>query len=162
MSDTPITLRRARPGDRDVLVRYNVALAAESEGLTLDPERLARGVEKLLDDPGRGFYLVAEARSGAAGTPVIAGQLMVTFEWSDWRDGTFWWIQSVYVAPEWRRQGVFAALYREAERLARESGGCGLRLYVDKDNRSAQETYSRLGMRACHYDMYEVDFTRRD
>src|SRR5688572_23687841 len=101
----PITLRRARPGDRDVLVRYNAALAAESEGLTLDPERLARGVEKLLGDPARGFYLVAES-AGAAGTPVVGaagaasvvGQLMITTEWSDWRDGTFWWIQSVYVA----------------------------------------------------------------
>jgi GNAT superfamily N-acetyltransferase len=93
-----------------------------------------------------------------AGGEVI-GQLMITYEWSDWRNGNFWWIQSVYVRPDWRGEGVFRRLYQEVERQARQLGGsCGLRLYVELDNTRAQQVYARLGMRETAYKIYESDF----
>jgi ribosomal protein S18 acetylase RimI-like enzyme len=148
-------IRRARPEDAPVIADFNAAMAVETEHLTLDRERLLLGVRALLAEAGKGFYLVVE-REGA-----VIGQVMITYEWSDWRNGTFWWIQSVYVAPEHRRSGVFRALYGEVESLARASGDCcGLRLYVEKTNLRAQATYFSLGMSATHYDLYEVDFTR--
>lgn len=148
-----IAIRRATPDDARTLALHNAAMAAETESITLDPERALRGVEAALRDPAKGFYLLAEA-DGAA-----AGQLMVTFEWSDWRNGVFWWLQSVYVRPEHRRRGVFTRLYRAMREEAEKSGGvCGVRLYVESANRRAQQTYQRLGLRQAHYQMYEVDF----
>jgi ribosomal protein S18 acetylase RimI-like enzyme len=149
MPKMPLSIRPAVVADLPALCVWNAAMARETEGLALDPAVLERGVRGVFEQPQRGFYLVAE-RDGAA-----LGGLLVTFEWSDWRAGDYWWIQSVYVVPEARRDGVFRALYAEVERRARAAGAASLRLYVETENRRAQSTYERLGMRRCHYAMYE-------
>ena len=146
-------VRRATVQDMDVLVEFNAAMALESEGKTLDQRRLRDGVTPLLDGDDRGFYLVAEAEGR------VVGQLMVTYEWSDWRNAHFWWIQSVYVASDWRRRGVYRRLHEYVLDQARLRGDvCGVRLYVDRDNHVAQQVYSSLGMDRSHYDMFEIDF----
>jgi ribosomal protein S18 acetylase RimI-like enzyme len=112
-------------------------------------------VENLLRDERYGFYVVAEY-CASADSREVAGSLMVTYEWSDWRNGVFWWIQSVYVKPEFRRQGVYRRLYEFIkQRAAQESNVCGFRLYVEKENRIAQATYERLGMTETYYKMFE-------
>lgn len=147
---SPTLVRPARPSDHAALCAFNQAMALESEGRELDADTLARGVRAVLDDPSRGRYLVAE-RDGR-----VVGQLMLTFEWSDWRNGLFWWIQSVYVEPSARRSGVYRALHERVLTLARESGeACGVRLYVEVENHVARATYERLGMQPCRYGMYE-------
>jgi ribosomal protein S18 acetylase RimI-like enzyme len=151
MPISDVALRRATASDLAAIVDANAAMAEETEGLVLDRARLRRGVEALLHDEAKGFYLLAEVGGR------IAGQLMVTREWSDWRNGWWWWIQSVHVAPGHRRQGIYRALHRECERLAREAGACGLRLYVERSNDRAQATYAAVGMAQSHYDLYEID-----
>jgi ribosomal protein S18 acetylase RimI-like enzyme len=151
----PLIEIRVRPAtleDIEFLVRGNAQLALETEDIRLDVERLRKGIQAMFEDPARGFYLIAEV----AGTP--AGQMMITYEWSDWRNGVFWWIQSVYTIAERRRRGVFRALYTQAEALARQTGSvCGLRLYVENQNQRAQATYRSLGMQETSYRMFEVD-----
>lgn len=148
-----LRVREARPGDAALIVGWNAALARESEGRELDRTRLEPGVAAVLADPAKGRYFIAE-RDGEP-----AGQTLLTWEWSDWRDGMFWWIQSVYVAEAHRRTGVFAALYAHIERAARQDPGvCGLRLYVEDHNTRAIETYLALGMRDAGYRLLEVDF----
>ncbi|MCU0248129.1 MAG: GNAT family N-acetyltransferase [Bryobacter sp.] len=145
-----IAIRRARPEDALTIASFNRAMALETENLALDPEKSDRGAEAVFADPGLGFYLVAE--SGGA----VAGCLMITYEWSDWRNGMFWWVQSVYVKPEWRGRGVYKSLYAEAKRLAAAQGNvCGFRLYVERENERAQATYRRQGMHETHYRLYE-------
>lgn len=145
-------VRAATASDIAFLVDGNARMALETEALTLDPDRLRAGVEAVFAEPYRGFYLVAE-RDGQP-----AGQMMVTYEWSDWRNGVFWWIQSVYTLPEHRGRGVFRELYAEVEDRARQAGNvCGLRLYVEAHNEAAQATYRRCGMSETVYRMYEVD-----
>lgn len=151
----PLSIRPATRADAPRLADWNAAMALETEGKRLDPAVLARGVEGVFDDPRRGIYLVAE-RDG-----VPAGCLLVTYEWSDWRGGDFWWIQSVYVAPDARRGGVFRALYAAVRERARAAGAVGLRLYVETENRRAQRTYADLGMAPCHYLMYEEALAAR-
>lgn len=149
-----IGVRRARAEERAILVSFNAAMAAESEDKGLNPVTLACGIDHLFAHPSEGHYLVAEA----AGE--IVGALMLTFEWSDWRDGRFWWIQSVYVRPEWRRRGVYRALHDHVRARARaDDKACGLRLYVEKSNVGAQATYRALGMDQTHYQLWEEDFT---
>ena len=148
-----ILARPAGAQDMETLVAFNAAMALETEGVELDRERLRRGVAAVLGDSSRGFYVVAEM-AGA-----VVGQLMVTTEWSDWRNGRFWWIQSVYVHPEYRRRGVYRALDAYVHAEARKDGSvCGLRLYVDRDNHVAQGVYASLGMERSHYDLFEIDF----
>lgn len=147
-----ITIRFAGRGDIHTVAEWNRAMAWETEQKQLDPEVLPRGVTAVLDEPRRGFYLVAECEGHAAGC------LLVTYEWSDWRNGDFWWIQSVYVAPEARRAGVFRALYADVAERARQARAVGLRLYVETENVRAQSTYRELGMEQCHYFMYEQMF----
>ncbi len=150
-----LTIRPAVADDLDLLVYFNAAMALETEQLVLDRALLRRGVAALLGDPSKGHYRVAE-REGE-----VVGALMLTREWSDWRCGDWWWIQSVYVRPEARRSGVFGALYASVERDAREDPGvCGLRLYVERDNVPAQNTYAAQGMHETHYRMFEAS-TRR-
>ncbi len=150
---TEIAIRQATPADAGIIAAHNRAMALETEGKDLDAARTLGGVSALLADPAKGFYLLAE-RGGE-----VVGQLMITFEWSDWRNGTFWWIQSVYVAPAARRAGVYRALHGRVLALARGDGGvCGVRLYVDRENARAQATYAALGMTPARYDLYEVDF----
>jgi GNAT superfamily N-acetyltransferase len=131
-----VKVRRAMIGDAPILAEYNRRMAWETEAKELDPKVLGPGVAKVFDDPAKGFYLVAEADVG------IVGQLMITYEWSDWRNGWFWWIQSVYVVESHRRRGVFRALVDEVKRLAAVGGDViGLRLYVETENVRAQATY---------------------
>lgn len=144
-------IRTALEKDANALVEFNQAMAMETENKKLDSDILSQGVGRLIGDPNKGFYLVAEDDQGH-----IVGSLMVTFEWSDWRNSHFWWIQSVYVLPQNRRTGIYSALYAEVKRLAETSDGvCGYRLYVEKDNLVAQQTYERLGMEQSHYFMFE-------
>lgn len=153
MDAAPLEVRSATDGDAGRLVAFNRAMARETEGKELDEIVLRRGIDAVLADPSRGRYFVAER----AGEPV--GALMVTTEWSDWRDGDFWWIQSVYVVPGARRSGVFRGLYAHVEAAARaEPRVSGLRLYVERENVAARSTYEAIGMERSHYDMYEVDF----
>lgn len=148
---TELKLRAATERDLDVLVDFNAAMALETEALTLDRTRLRAGVAALLADPAKGRYRVAE-RAGA-----VVGALMLTREWSDWRCGDWWWIQSVYVRPDARRAGVFRALFERAAAEARaDAGVCGLRLYVERDNLRAQATYRAMGMEETHYRLYEI------
>lgn len=143
-------IRLATPADRDVLVGFARAMARETEQLELDLETLRAGVAALLADPARGRVFVVDA----GGAPVAT--LMITYEWSDWRNGFFWWIQSVYVAPAHRRRGFYRRLHEHVRDLAaRTDGVYGLRLYVERANRDAQATYRRMGMEETHYRLYE-------
>jgi GNAT superfamily N-acetyltransferase len=150
----PVTVRPAAAADQQLIVAWNDALARETEGKSLDPSALSEGVRRVLTDPSLGRYFIAEID----GQPV--GQMMLTWEWSDWRNGMFWWIQSVYVASPFRGAGAFRALYRHVESLARRDPGvAGLRLYVHDDNARAAEVYRRLGMVDGHYRVMEALFT---
>ena len=146
------TIRAARPEDRDALIAFNAALAAETEGKHLDREILARGVAAALADPGRLRYWVAEGgRDGQ-----VIGQAAVTPEWSDWRAGWIWWLQSVYVHPDHRGAGVFRALLDAIRSEARARGDVvGLRLYVEAENARAQAAYRALGLHPGGYHVYE-------
>jgi GNAT superfamily N-acetyltransferase len=148
----PIVIRAAEVADIPFLVECNAAMALETEHKTLDHDVLMRGTQAVFDDSRRGFYLVAEYD----GQP--AGCLLVTYEWSDWRNGDWWWFQSVYVTNAARRAGVFRALYAEVERRARAAGAVGLRLYVERDNERAQRTYASLGMEEEAYRMLRRGF----
>lgn len=148
-----LQIRTAATGDAERIAAHNRAMARETERVELDPERVRLGVDAVLRDPSKGFYTVSETDGR------VVGQMMVTFEWSDWRNGTFWWVQSVYVEPEYRRQGLYRQLYEHVLAEAKAHNGvCGVRLYVDKDNAIAQQVYQRLGLRPAQYLMYEVDF----
>src|SRR5438309_10883392 len=128
-------------------------MAWETEKRTLQPERVQAGVAALLRDPAKGTYFLAETTRN--GTPAVAGQLLITYEWSDWRNGNFWWIQSVYVAEEFRGQGIFRALYHHVRDLAAANKDvCGLRLYMDAHNASARGAYARLGMKRTNYEVF--------
>jgi ribosomal protein S18 acetylase RimI-like enzyme len=149
----PLILRRATPADAAVIAEFNRQLAQETEGKTLDEETLSAGVAAVLADPLRGLYFIAESEGA------VVGQLMITTEWSDWRNGWIWWIQSVYVRKEARRQGVFRALYMHVEAAARAAPQvAGLRLYVERDNHAAQQTYLGLGMERTGYLVLERCF----
>lgn len=146
-----IKIRPAGPADAAVVCDFNLRLARETEGLQLDSERVLAGVSALLTDAGKGVYFLAEVEG------VIAGQLMITYEWSDWRNGMIWWLQSVFVREEFRRSGVFRALFDHIVARARaESGVCGLRLYMHADNLRARQTYARLGMEQTRYEVFEL------
>jgi GNAT superfamily N-acetyltransferase len=146
-------IRDAKRSDQEFLARGNEAMALETEHKRLDPDTIRCGVAAALENPAHGRYFVAEDEAGNA-----VGQLMITYEWSDWRNGQFWWIQSVYVLPQARRGGVFRALYDHVDALSRRTPGVvGLRLYVELDNVAARQTYERCGMRDGGYRVMEVD-----
>jgi ribosomal protein S18 acetylase RimI-like enzyme len=146
-----LIVRRATAEDVPVLVAFNTAIALETEDKRLDPTILTVGVRAVFADPARGFYTVAE-RGGE-----VVGQMMITYEWSDWRNGWFWWVQSVYVREDARRLGVFRTLYRAIEeRAAADPTVIGLRLYFETDNARAQATYRALGMTDTTYGVMEV------
>ena len=143
-------IRTALPADIDSLVDFNQKMALETEGKRLDNGLLQSGVEAVFSDEGKGFYVVCEYEDS------ILGGLLVTFEWSDWRNKWFWWIQSVYIVPEARGKGIYRKMYDFVKAKASSVGNvCGFRLYVEKDNLSAQGVYERVGMTSSHYLMYE-------
>ena len=143
-------IRRALSQDVAELAEFNIRTARETEGIELIPEVATAGVRAMIDNPQRGFYLVVELDNN------IQASLMVTTEWSDWRNGMFWWIQSVYVRSAYRRQGLYRELYERVKELAeQEPAVCGFRLYVERDNLTAQKTYQSLGMSETDYRLYE-------
>jgi len=149
-----LLIRMGEDRDAQTLVKSNIAMAWETEQKKLSPDVVASGVQNLLTNPRYGFYVVAEIDHE------VVGSLMVTYEWSDWRDASFWWVQSVYVKPEFRKQGVFRRLYEFVkEKALHEKDVCGLRLYVEQDNSVAQNTYERMGMNRIPYQLYEESFT---
>jgi len=140
-------------GDEATIAAYNVAMALETEAMQLEAGRTRQGVLTLLREPDRGFYLVAEADGK------LIGQLMITYEWSDWRNGNFWWIQSVYVEPGHRGKGVYQRLHERVVEMAQQQDGvCGIRLYVEQHNGRAQRVYEKMGMTKTAYLVYETDF----
>ncbi len=148
-----IRVRRAAAADAKIITDFNSAIARETEHLDLDRKRLLRGIKALLNDPLKGYYILGEVDGQ------IAGQLMITYEWSDWRAAMFWWVQSVYVLPEFRGAGVFSRLFHFVEKAARKNKSvCGMRLYVEHGNARARQTYEHLGMKQANYRMYEMDF----
>ncbi len=143
-------IRKATSNDLQALVQFNQAMALETENLTLNEALLTKGVSAMLAGPEKGFYLVAEQDDE------ILGSLMVTFEWSDWRASNYYWIQSVYIRPENRRQGIYSKLYQAVKDIAEQDGGAAsFRLYVEQDNTKAQSTYQALGMEQSYYLMFE-------
>ena len=161
---THLRIREAHAHDRDLLAEWAIAMAWETEHKKLDPDTVRRGVAAGIADPAKARYFIAMDEANVAGRETIAapvGTLMLTREWSDWRDGEWWWIQSVYVPLAHRRKGVFAALYRHVEKLARDSAGIiGLRLYVERENDNARKTYASLGMVDAGYAIFESEFDR--
>lgn len=146
-----MNIRKANPDELDILVSNNRAMALETEGKTLDLTTAEQGVKRVLTDPSTGFYLVIEKGEE------ILGQCLITFEWSDWRCGSYWWIQSVYILPLFRRIGLFSQLYRYIHNEAVQSKEVvGLRLYVDENNLAAKATYKSVGFESSHYRMFEI------
>lgn len=148
-----ISIRAATEADIEVLADFNIAMALETEQKVLATEVIRSGVKALFEDPQLGFYTVVMVDDQ------VAGSLMITTEWSDWRNGLFWWIQSVYVKPAYRRTGVFSHLYRHIrDQAASRPEVCGLRLYVEKENLRAQQTYLKMGMEETVYRVFEEEF----
>ncbi len=147
-----LTVRPAAHADLDVLVAGNADMAAETEQLQLDEATLRLGIGAVLDGRVPGRYWVAEHEGR------VVGQLLITYEWSDWRNRQVWWIQSVHVARDARRLGVFRALYARTRNEAQSAGAGGLRLYVDESNTRAQAVYASLGMNGGHYRVFEDMF----
>lgn len=145
-----MNIRLAKDEDAPALIEFNQAMALETEGKRLETHVLQSGVEAVFNDEKKGFYVVAEEENK------IIGGLMITFEWSDWRNNWFWWIQSVYILPEARGRKIYRRLYEFVKEKARKNGNvCGFRLYVEKENANAQKVYEKLEMEASHYLMYE-------
>ena len=147
-----MNIRLANRNDVDALVEFNQAMAMETEQKRLDPQILTAGVAAVFDDATKGFYVVTEAEGN------IVGGLLVTSEWSDWRNGWFWWIQSVYVLPDFRGRSIYPAMYDFIKHLADERGNiCGFRLYVERENETARRVYEKAGMHESYYRMYEEE-----
>lgn len=145
-----LVIRKAEIADAEVIVAFNKAMAYETESKVLSDDIATKGVLNLLENPEKGFYVVAVFEGK------IIGSLLITTEWSDWRNGTFWWIQSVYIKPEFRRKGVYTSLHNSVKKMAaKETDVCGFRLYVEENNKSAQATYLAMGMQKTNYQMFE-------
>ena len=144
-----ILIRRATSKDITEIIEFQVKMAWETENLHLPTETVTRGVEAVFEDGSKGEYWVAESEGK------VAASLLITFEWSDWRNTKVWWIQSVYVLPEHRRSGIFRSMYEYIRNESEKCKSAGLRLYVETSNRIAQSTYESLGMSSEHYIMYE-------
>ena len=145
-------IRLAEKSDVGALVGFNLAMALETEGKSLAAETLKPGVDAVFSDENKGFYVVAEDEGS------IVGGLLVTFEWSDWRNKWFWWIQSVYIQPDNRGQGIYRRMYDFIKDLAEARGDvAGFRLYVEHDNVHAQQVYERVGMERSHYVLFEEE-----
>lgn len=145
-----ISIRPSKYEDIGVIAGFQVKLADETESIALDKQLVSTGIKALFGDPGKGVYYVAEAREE------IIGCFLITYEWSDWRNGMIWWLQSVYVKESHRKQGVFKSMYDHlVKTISRDPTIIGLRLYVDKSNTRAQQVYQTLGMNGDHYTVFE-------
>jgi GNAT superfamily N-acetyltransferase len=152
-----LIIRAANLDDVESIITFSAAMALETENRHLDVARLREGTLSLLNTPSYGFFMVAEIVEGEQRR--LIGQLMITYEWSDWRNGVFWWIQSVYVDPAWRRRGVFRRIHEAVVSQAKaDVKVCGLRLYVEQDNHTAEAVYQRVGLKRSVYKVYEEDF----
>jgi ribosomal protein S18 acetylase RimI-like enzyme len=152
-----LNIRLARPEDAATIASFSAAMALETEGRRLDLDRLYEGTLAILNSPEHGFFMVAEL--GPADDSQLLGQLMITYEWSDWRNGVFWWIQSVYVDPAWRRQSVFRRMHQTVMATAKTNQNvCGVRLYVEENNGVAQAVYRKVGLTPSSYAIFETDF----
>jgi len=142
--------------DAPIIAEFNLKLARETEDLALEPSRVLAGVKALLNDPAKGLYWLAEIDG------VAAGQVMITYEWSDWRNGNLWWLQSVYVREEYRGRGIFRALFRHVREAAqKDSGVSSIRLYMHEDNSVARRCYEAQGMRQTKYVVFEANLADR-
>ncbi len=144
-----ITIRQATPDDAGAIIRFQLAMAMETEKMELKTETVTKGVMAVFRDPKKGQYYVAEENDS------VVASLMITFEWSDWRNANVWWFQSVYVVPDYRRKGIFTLMYDYVKLAGVAEGIAGLRLYVEAENIRAQRTYEALGMDGRHYKTYE-------
>ena len=144
-----IITREASVADAGAIIEFQLAMARETESVELDPPTVTHGVHAVFDDPSRGRYFVAEAEGS------VVASLLITNEWSDWRNGNVWWIQSVYVRPAFRRRGVYAGMSHDVRAIAERENVRGIRLYVDRRNALAQDVYRRAGMNGEHYLVYE-------
>ncbi len=153
MLNGTITVEAGLPSDAPMIAAFQTAMAKETENRDLDPATVARGVARVFEEPRPGFYIVGR---GTDGVPVAS--LLVLMEWSDWRNTDVWWVHSVFVAPAYRRQGLFRRMLEHVEELARRAGAAGLRLYVERLNGGAKAVYTALGMDGGHYDLYEKMF----
>jgi ribosomal protein S18 acetylase RimI-like enzyme len=142
-------IRKANPSDADIIIDFQQKMAWETEQMTLAPDIVKKGVNAVFEDLSRGQYWVAENETG------IAASLLITYEWSDWRNSNVWWFQSVYVLPEFRRTGIFRSMFHHIKSEGEKAGIAGLRLYVETNNARAQKTYEALGMESLHYRMFE-------
>ncbi len=138
--------------DVSTIAKYQVDMAKESENLDLDYNTVWSGVMSVFEDEEKGSYLVARDNDGN-----LIASLLLTREWSDWRSKYYWWIQSVYVVPQWRRHGVYKAMYETVKQLAKEADVHAVRLYVDQENQAGQNTYNALGMQQSHYLFFEEE-----
>ena len=155
-----ISIRNASRADIDRIAEFQQAMALETENRTLDPSVSTPGITAIFDDPLKGFYIVAVSSSDEGSAGEVVGSLLITYEWSDWSNANHWWIQSVYVDAAWRRKGVYRTMYEHILALTRDrSDICSIRLYVERTNTIAQQTYKTLGMSHSHYDMYEMDLS---
>ncbi len=149
-----ITIRKAVPEDLNTIVNFNISMAKETENKILDYDTVIKGVKFLLHNDKYGIYYIAED----VDSDTIIGQVMYTYEWSDWRNGLFLWIQSVYVEPSHRGQGIFTSLYSRIKSICDSSTDiCGIRLYAEHNNDKAKQTYLKLGLNNSHYDMFEYE-----
>ena len=149
-----LSTRKGAISDIEIIVQFQKNMALETEEKILLESSIRSGVTEVIGDEQKGTYLVAEHEDK------IIGSLLITYEWSDWRNGWFWWIQSVYVKKEWRRKGVYSHLYDEVKKLSLNEGNvCGIRLYVEKENKIAQTVYKNLGMYDTKYLLYETEFS---
>ena len=155
-----VQIRRATMSDVEIISAFNAALARETESRILDGHILKAGVESVLHDHHKGWYAVAVERLDGDLSKIV-GQILVTFEWSDWRNGYFWWLQSLYVDQRYRQQGVFRQLYDYVCEQAQTNPEkvCGFRLYVERENHSAHQAYSHIGFQETLYQMHEIDFS---
>ena len=145
-----ILIREASKSDVQIIVEFQLTMAMESEGMNLERDVLEKGVSAVFDDASKGKYYVAEYKDQ------VVGSMLNTFEWSDWRNGTIIWFQSVYVKPEFRKLGIFKEMYEHIKNLVNQDEQlCGMRLYVDRGNVKAQKVYKAMGMTGDHYDTYE-------
>lgn len=154
MEEVKIKIRQAIPSDIEIVAHFNIALCRETEGRELDPATVSEGVRRFISEPARGRYFVALIDGE------VVGQTAHTFEWSDWRNGEIWWIQSVYVQPLHRGCGVFRSLFSHVRELGEaDADCCGIRLYMERENDTARESYRRLGFSETGYEVFELLFS---